>query len=376
MRSPRMLTTTALAALAAVSALSACSTGKAGSDSASSSAAAPTVPASSSTASTTAAQESTASAPSPSATGSAESNVVKFRQAAAGSGKGVKIGLITLDDSVPFSKLVSDGIRKQAAQAGATLVYCDSKGDGATALACAKNFKVQGVKGYLNFQSDAKSADAICAAGPKGPVIAIDIEQGSCQTSFMGANNQFAGYLAGQALGNAIKAKNNCKYDAYVSMEEPAAGAVNSARMVAGYQAGFASVCGKIKNLKTENAFRIDQAQTTFTNVLTTLPGAHTIVVAAINDDAIEGALAAAKTAGRTKDLYVSGQGADPSAWCQIKTNPQWVGDTAYFPERYGEIGVPYLLDAIKGHTVPKMLLVPHKIITPANIAGIYHPSC
>jgi ribose transport system substrate-binding protein len=304
-----------------------------------------------------------------------EQNAVQFRSATPGSGKGVKIGLIALDDSVPFSKLVSDSVRKQAQIAGAQLVYCDSKGDGAAALACAKTFKVQRVKGYLNFQSDAKSANAICAAGPSGPVIAIDIEQGTCQTAFMGANNQYAGFLAGQALGTYMKQKFDCKYDAYVSMEEPDAGAVNAARM-GGYRDGFTSVCGKIKNLKTENAFRIDQARTTFTDVLTTLPGAHHIVVAGINDDAIEGALAAAKTAGRTNDLYLSGQGADPSAWCAMKSNPQWVGDTGYFPERYGEIGVPYLLDAIAGKTIAKNLLVPHQIINSANIDSVYHASC
>jgi ribose transport system substrate-binding protein len=352
---PRKIQIAVLISAAAVFALAACGTGKAGGGS------------------TPSSQAATGAAPA--GAPSSESNAVQFQAAVPGSGKGLKIGLITLDDAVPFSKLVSDSVKKQAAAAGATLVYCDSKGDGATALACARNFKVQGVQGYLNFQSDAKSADAICAAGPAVPVIAIDIQQGSCQTSFMGANNQYAGYLAGKALGTYLKQKFNCTYDAYVSMEEPDAGAVNAARM-GGYRDGFTSVCGPIKNLKTENAFRIDQARTTFTDVLTTLPGAHKIVVAAINDDAIEGALAAAKTAGRTKDLYVSGQGADPSSWCDIKSNPQWVGDTAYFPEHYGEIGVPYLIKAIKGATIPKMLLVPHKIINAADIGGIYHPSC
>jgi ribose transport system substrate-binding protein len=381
MRSRRRLQITALVGVAAVGVLTACSSTSTKSSAPSSSASvasAASTSASAATSPTAAASSATASAAASSggASESTESNVVAFQQAAPGSGAGIKIGLITLDDSVPFSKLVSDSVKKQAAAAGATLVYCDSKGDGATALACAKNFKVQGVQGYLNFQSDAKSADAICAAGPSGPVIAIDIEQGNCQTAFMGANNQYAGYLAGAALGNAIKTKFNCKYDAYVSMEEPAAGDVNTQRMVTGYQAGFSSVCGPITNLKTENAFRIDLAQTTFTDVLTTLPGAHVIVVAAINDDAIEGALAAAKTAGRTNDLYVSGQGADPSSWCDIKSNPQWIGDTAYFPERYGEIGVPYLIKAIKGETIPKLLLVPHQVINGANIDSIYHPSC
>lgn len=354
----RRLQVTALFSAIVVLTLSACSTGKAGGGSSTSQ----SIPA-------------TPNSGAVSSPPSGESDAVQFEQATPGSGKGLKLGLITLDDSVPFSKLVSDSVKKQAARAGAALVYCDSKGDGATALACAKNFKVQGVLGYLNFQSDAKSADAICAAGPKVPVIAIDIEQGSCQTSFMGANNEFAGELAGKALGTYAKSNFNCKYDAFVSMEEPDAGAVNTARM-GGYRKGFESVCGPITNLKKENAFRIDQARTTFADVLTTLPGAHHIIVAAINDDAIEGALAAAKTAGRTKDLYVSGQGADPSSWCDIKTNPQWVGDTAYFPERYGEIGVPYLIKAIKGQTIAKSLLVPHQIIKSANIDSVYKPSC
>lgn len=359
MRSGRVRTVALIGAFATV-ALSACSTGKVADNSSSKSQSVPAAPNSSALSS---------------AAPSGESDAVKFEKAVPGSGKGLKIGLITLDDSVPFSKLVSDSVKAQAKAAGATLVYCDSKGDGATALACARNFKVQGVMGYLNFQSDAKSADAICTAGPSVPVIAIDIEQGSCQTAFMGANNEFAGELAGKALGTYMKHKFNCKYDAFVSMEEPDAGAVNTARM-GGYRKGFESVCGAIKNLKKENAFRIDQARTTFADVLTTLPGAHHIIVAAINDDAIEGALAAAKTAGRTKDLYVSGQGADPSSWCDIKTNPQWVGDTAYFPERYGEIGVPYLIKAIKGQTIPKNLLVPHQIINSSNIESIYQPSC
>ena len=49
----------------------------------------------------------------------------------------------------------------------------------------------------------------------------------------------------------------------------PGTAQVNADRM-GGYRDGFSSVCGKIKNLKTENAFRIDMARTTFTDVLTT----------------------------------------------------------------------------------------------------------
>jgi ribose transport system substrate-binding protein len=303
-----------------------------------------------------------------------EPNAVAFQQAAPGSAKGLKIGFISLGEQVPFGHLVTTGMRQQVERAGGTFVFCDSKGDGATALDCAKTLRTQGVDGYLNFQSDSRSAPAICAAGPQVPVIAVDIQQPPCQKAFMGANNEYAGELAGQAVATYFKQRFDCKYDAYVSLNGFESGEVNTQRM-GGYDRGFASVCGKIQNERRVQADRIDQAQSTFTDVLTSLPGKHHIIVVGLNDDGIEGALAAAKTQGRQGDLYVSGQGADPSSWCQIKSNPQWIGDTAYFPERYAQIGVPYLIKLIRGQTVPKLLLVPHAIINGQNIDRYYHPT-
>lgn len=298
---------------------------------------------------------------------------VEFRTAKAGSGDGLKLGYIALGDSqVPFSKLVTDSMKKEAEAAGADLVVCDSGLDGAKALACAQNFKVQGVQAYLNFQVDAKVSSSICSQGPQVPVIAVDIEQKPCQAAFMGASNERAGYLAGKAVGDYAKAQFDCKYDAYVSLEQPAAGAVNEARM-GGYRKGFKEVCGDITNDRTvDGGGALDSARNKFADVLTSLPDSKRIIVVAINDDSILGALAAAKTAGRGDTIYVSGQGADPSSWCEIVNNPNWVADTAYFPERYGEIGIPYLIDAAKGKPIPAQLLVPHQVVTSKNIKEFY----
>jgi ribose transport system substrate-binding protein len=299
-----------------------------------------------------------------------EKGAAKFEQAVPGSGKGLKLGYISLGEEVPFVHLVTLGIQKQAKRAGVKLFVCDSREEPSIALDCAKTFKTEGVQGYLNFQSDATAAPSICAAGPQVPVIAIDIHQQPCERAFMGANNQYAGYIAGLAVGLFMKKNFGCKYDAYVSMEEPAAGLVNDQRM-GGYRKGFTKYC-PLHNLHKENAFRIDMARTVFTDVLTSLTGRHRIVVVGINDDAIEGALAAAKTAGRVNDLYVAGQGADPSAWCEIVKNPHWIADSAYFPERYGEIGIPNLIRLVKGEHVPKLLLVPHRLVNRFNITKLY----
>jgi len=303
-----------------------------------------------------------------------KAKAVSFVGAKPGSGKGLKLGYISLGESVPFVRLVSNGIKAQAKIAGAQLVFCDSALDAAKALDCAKTFTTQGVQGYLNFDVFQNASAGICKAGPQVPVIAIDIHQKPCEKAFMGANNLYAGYIAGRAVGAYFKSHFGCKYDTFVSLESSAAGVVNDQRL-GGYRQGFTSVCGQIHNLKKiDGADRIDPARTKFADALTALPGQHHIIVVSINDDGIEGALSAAKTAGRVNDLYVSGQGADPSAWCLIKNNKQWIADSAYFPEKYGLIGIPYLIRLVKGQSIPKELYVPHVIITAANLTRYYHP--
>jgi len=91
----------------------------------------------------------------------ANAGQVPFRKAVPGSGKGITIGLIGLDDAIGFGKDVHDSIAREAKAAGATLIFCDSKQNAATALNCAKTFKLKHVQGYLNFQPVASASAAI-----------------------------------------------------------------------------------------------------------------------------------------------------------------------------------------------------------------------
>ena len=304
---------------------------------------------------------------------------VDFRKAQPGYGKGITIGYIALDDSIGFSKDVGDSVRREAKAAGAKLIYCDGKLSAAKALECVKTFKLKKVQGYLSFNAIADAAPAICKAGPNVPVISIDIEQDPCQSAFMGANNSRAGFVSGEALGKYFKTKFNCEFDAFISLEDYGVGLVNEARM-GGFRSGFESVCGAgviAPKLKRLDAGQKEAALDKMKDALTTLPNKNKIIVVAINDDGIQGAFAAAKAVGREKDIYGAGQGVSASAWCDIKTNPNWVGSTAYYPEHYGEIGVPYLLDLIKGKKVPVQLKIKHVAINKDNIDKFYKvPAC
>ncbi len=283
-----------------------------------------------------------------------------------------KIGYISLGDSVPFVKLVSDGIIQAAKDAGQELIFCDSKIDAAEALACAQQMKVQGAQGVLNFQVFQDSSPEICAAYGGVPTIAIDIVQPPCEIAFMGANNHEAGRLAGAAIGKYAKDNWNCDITAYVSLESTAAGAANTARM-GGYRDGFRESCpippGKEKVL--DGADRTDPALQQVSDLLPALPGNH-IVVVAINEDGILGALGAARTLGREKDLFYAGQGTDPSIWKSIACDPQYIASTAYFPERYGTLLIPAMVAALKGETIPKEIFTQHQVITSENIREVY----
>ena len=299
-------------------------------------------------------------------------------EAASPAAEKFKIGYISLGDNVPFVKLVSDGIKKAADAAGQDLAFCDSQVDQAKALECAQNLKVQGVQGVLNFQVFQDSSPEICEAYGSVPTIAIDIVQPPCQIAFMGANNREAGRMGGAAIGKYAKDNWNCDYTAYVSLESTAAGAANTDRM-GGYRDGFQEFCPieKEKERVLDGADRTDPALEQMTNLLGALPG-NKIIVVAINEDGILGAIGAANTLGRQKDLFYSGQGTDPSIWKDIACNPNYIASVAYFPEKYGDLLIPNMVKALQGEKIPENIFTDHQVVTKDNIRTIYPetPAC
>ena len=289
-----------------------------------------------------------------------------------------KIGYISLGDSVPFVKLVSDGIKSAAEEAGQDLSFCDSQIDQAKALECAQNLKVQGVQGVLNFQVFQDSSPEICEAYGSVPTIAIDIIQPPCQIAFMGANNREAGRMAGSAIGKHAKDTWDCDYTAYVSLESTASGQANTDRM-GGFRDGFKEHCEipADKERVLDGADRTDPALEQMTNLLGALPGDR-IIVTAINEDGILGAIGAANTLGRQTDLWYAGQGADPSIWKDIACNPNYVATVAYYPERYGTLLIPNMVKALQGETIPKEIFTEHEVVNRDNIRTIYPetPAC
>ena len=55
-----------------------------------------------------------------------------------------------------------------------------------------------------------------------------------------------------------------------------------------------------------------------------------------------------------------------------IRTNEHYIGDSAYFPERFGSTIVPAMLDLVAGKTVQPLLLIEPAWVDAGNIDEIY----
>jgi ribose transport system substrate-binding protein len=274
-----------------------------------------------------------------------------------GAGSGLKVGYVSYGEQVPFVVEVTKGIREQAAAAGAELVECDARLDANAVAGCMTQLAEAGVQGIIQFQGTLVDPAVACEQVPEGvPVVAIEFDQPPCGATLVTADDLRAGQIAGTAVGEWVKANWDCDYDAYVSFESAVA-AERSQKRMEGYRQGFSAIC-PIKNEQVGPAIDTGPAaRRAMGEVLASLPEATKLLVVAVNSDTAMGALDAAADAGRTDHVWASGQGGLPPARDRIRSDEHYIGDAAYFPERFGRSALPALFDLIADRDVPELLL-------------------
>ena len=288
-----------------------------------------------------------------------------------------KIGFANLTEDIVFTQLVRQGIEQVAEEAGnIELVLADNQLDGATALANADNFIVQGVDGVVEFQTDEKFGNVIMdkfrAEGI--PVIAIDIPMPGA--TFFGADKYRAGRLAGEAAAAWVDENWEGQVDTILLLELPQSGPIPAARM----QGMLEGIQENIANpVPEEMVFRLDSKNTqeeafrVVGDTLPKIPDAEHIVGMTINDGTALGTIAALEAAGRKDQAIVVGQGADPSGQEEmIKDGSIYLGATGYFPEKYGEKIIPAMLDALECKALPPSIYVDHVFINKDNLCDLY----
>jgi ribose transport system substrate-binding protein len=255
--------------------------------------------------------------------------------------------------------------------AGAELIECDAKLDPKNVSDCMKKLSEAGIAGLIQFQGTLADPAVTCTETPSGvPVLAVEFPQPPCEKTLVQADDLRAGQIAGTAVGTWVKEKWSCTYDAYVSFESTAAASKSRLRME-GYRQGFSAIC-PIINEQIGRAIDTEAAATTaMTGLLEALPGKSRIVSSRSTTTPPSGRRAA-KTASRPADVWVSAQGAEAKVRDLIRNDPQYIGDSAYFPELYGSTIVPAILDLVAGKTVQPLLLIEPAWVDASNIDEIY----
>ena len=292
-----------------------------------------------------------------------------------------KIGFANLTEDIVFTQLVRQGIEEAVAEAGnIDLVIADNKLDGATALANADNFILQGVDGEIEFQTDEKFGNVIMEKfrAENIPVIAIDIPMSGA--TFFGADNYRAGYMAGEAAAKWVNENWDGQVDAVLVLELPQSGTIPAARMQGQVEGLLNNLTGEkpaddmVFYLDSKNTQ--DEAFAVVSDTLPKIPDAKHIVGVNINDGTALGTIAALEAAGRKDQAIVVGQGADPSAQVEwVKDGSIFLGDTAYFPEKYGDYLIPAIIDALECKPLPPAIYVDHVFLTKDNLCEYYPDS-
>ena len=101
-------------------------------------------------------------------------------------------------------------------------------------------------------------------------------------------------------------------------------------------------------------------------------------IVVGLNEAAILGAIAAGEATERQKQLWYSGQLADPSIRQTIACEPRYLASVAQFPERFGEPLVAAAAMAIEGEALVPLQVAEMELVTADNVRQLFPdtPAC
>ncbi len=225
----------------------------------------------------------------------------------------------------------------------------------------------QGVQGCHQLQpSTSESSPEICAAYGNVPTISIDIHQAPCETAFFGANNYYAGH-AGRRRASAKRSRprTDCKYDRSSPLEI-AGGRCRQRRP-------HRRDARRLRQRAAAPSTKPRSSTRTAGGTVEARPGQMNDVLPTLAPAASPSSSASTTTwpSVRSRAMQPAGRATASCAslrrvptrrrWKEIACNPNWLADTAYFPERYGRTVVPAIIDILDGQGGPSDLHAAHR---------------
>lgn len=288
-------------------------------------------------------------------------------------GKQYTFGYDAFSNTDSFEIPMYKGMQQVASQLGCVkLKQLVDNTDPSTAVQNARIFAQEHVNGAILFnvvQAASQGQTQVLRASHI-PVVSLAVPaQGA---PFITNDDHSDGVKAGTALGKAFEAKHKGgpayaiigRYDGQTSTKQRMDGATE----------GLKQTVPGVHVLPVETKADPPTANAVTAAVLPRVPANATILAVGGNDDLTYAMYQAIKHAGRQNQaMMMAIGGAYPSGlnfMCQNRAS--YVGDVGFFPEHWGNYLIPALMAEIQGAKVPSKVIIPTKLITPANVDKFY----
>jgi ribose transport system substrate-binding protein len=291
-------------------------------------------------------------------------------------GRAPTIGYMHYGDTDPFGVANSKSMREMAGLAGLRLdVYNLKYPSESEPLTQARNAVLKKNAGVVQAQQlDTLSVRFLKILQEDGCIPSVQMYLKVANVPSFGAVWEDAGTTQGTWLADAARKRGWKPQDtSLVSCTDPDVGASVNVMFDTAEKALTSRFA-----IPSQNRFRLvckysqtQSAQVALKAWLTSHPDAKNVLVNAIDDERIQGAVNALKQSGRFEDAITIANGCDALGRKQVRAGLEG-GCVAFFPERYGEWLVPLLQDVLAGNPVPSFTGSSLVVITKANIGRFY----
>ncbi|MEZ4670868.1 MAG: substrate-binding domain-containing protein [Anaerolineae bacterium] len=284
------------------------------------------------------------------------------------------IGFSNLSEEHPYAVTVRESLQHAVAEhPNLQLVVRDNAKDDDRAIANAQEFAAIPVDLAMIYHLGERVGPTISSALLKKgiKIIAIDIPIPPWAI-YYGVNNQLAGGMVGEALGNWINQHWNGQVDKVLVLTESRVLDFVRQRLSSAVDK-MVSVLGftphDIMYLDAGND-RLPSADAV-NNIMQRWNDVQRIAIIGFNDETALGALDAARALGRESHVVVVGQGGNLAPIELSNPKSRLIASTAYFPESYGPRLVKLALQMLNNEKVAREQFNDHICLARDNVLGV-----
>ena len=285
-----------------------------------------------------------------------------------------RLGYAAQGTDYQFSKEISTGLQRAAAEQGLELICVDNRYNAKIAQRNADVLVREKVDLVIEFQTDEHVAPIVAAKYRDAGIPLIALEVPHPGATYFGANNYEAGLIGGRHLGRWARQQRYGEDDEIVLIALDRAGNLPKMRLT-GMLVGMKETHPPLENCRVtylDGDGKLGESFEAMRRFLRRSRG-RGFLIGAINDPSALGALRAMQEAGRVASCAIMGQNAAPEGREELRQpGTRLIGSVAYFPEKYGAEIVAVALDILNRRAVPPAVFVKHQLVTPENVDHIY----